>query len=104
MKDQTTIRLELSGQTLEKFNAIKEYYGLTRSTEVLRRLISETYEKTHHYRIRGIPIESDCYEALETLARAQGYDSVDAYVDKILHNEMERLEQKPKEVVEHAEN
>ena len=44
-ENETTIRLELSGQMAERFNVLKKHYGVTESTEVVRRLICQTYDK-----------------------------------------------------------
>jgi len=59
MKDQTTIKLELSGVTLERFKAIKDFFGLNRSPEVLRRLISERYDKLQHAARAILPMLED---------------------------------------------
>jgi len=37
--DKINVRVELSGELLEKFNAIKREFGLTNNTEVIRALI-----------------------------------------------------------------
>ncbi len=39
--------IELSGQMLERFDVIKKHYGETDSTEVVRRLICESYDKLY---------------------------------------------------------
>jgi predicted HicB family RNase H-like nuclease len=80
--------IELSGQMLERFNVVKKHYGETESTEVVRRLICETYDKMQG-KGKKLLIASSVYENLQTRAKTQGL-SVDEYVDKIIHDRTEQ--------------
>ena len=80
--------IELSGPMLERFNVVKKHYGETESTEVVRRLICDSYDKIQGQR-KKLLIESSVYESLQTRAKAQGL-SVDEYVGKII---LDRTEQ-----------
>jgi metal-responsive CopG/Arc/MetJ family transcriptional regulator len=46
--DKVNVRVELSGELLEKFNAVKQDLGLMNNTEVVRALI-----KKYHGEIRN---------------------------------------------------
>jgi hypothetical protein len=80
--------IELSGPMLERFNVVKKHYGITESTEVVRRLICETYDKMQGQR-KKLLIGSTTYENLKTHAKTQGL-SVDEYVDKIICDRTEQ--------------
>lgn len=80
--------IELSGPMLERFNVVKKHYGETESTEVVRRLICDSYDKMQGQR-KKLLIGSSVYESLQTCAKTQGL-SVDAYVDKIVRDRMEQ--------------
>ena len=80
--------IELSGQMLERFKVLQKHYGETESTEVVRRLICETYDKMQAPHGKKILIGSHVYETLETMAKGQGL-SVDEYVDKIISDRTE---------------
>jgi len=41
--EEVTIRIAVKKDLAKKFNRIKEYYGLTHDTEVIRILVSEKY-------------------------------------------------------------
>ena len=43
--DKINVRVELTGELLEKFNAIKKDFGLTNNTEVVRALIKKHSRK-----------------------------------------------------------
>ena len=85
--------IELSGQMVERFNLLKEHYGETESTEVVRRLIYEAYDKLEGHG-KKILIAPYVYLRLETRAKEQDL-SVDEYVDKIIsdHTEMSKYTQ-----------
>jgi hypothetical protein len=80
--------IELSGQMLERFNVVKKHYGETESTEIVRRLICDSYDKIQGQR-KKLLIGSNVYESLQTRAKTQGL-SVDAYVDKIISDRTEQ--------------
>jgi hypothetical protein len=80
--------IELSGPMLERFNVVKKHYGITDSTEVVRRLICDTYDKIQGQR-KKLLIASSVYENLKTRAKTQGL-SVDEYVEKIILDQTEQ--------------
>jgi hypothetical protein len=80
--------IELSGPMLERFNVVKKHYGETESTEVVRRLICDSYDKMQGQR-KKLLIASSVYENLKTRAEAQGL-SVDEYVEKIIYDRTEQ--------------
>lgn len=76
--------IELSGPMFEHFNFLKQYYGETESTEVVRRLICESYDKLYGH-LKKILIAPHVYLSLET--RAKELDlSVNEYIDKIIRD------------------
>jgi high-affinity K+ transport system ATPase subunit B len=90
-EDATTIRIELEGKMLERFNVVKEHYGVSRNTNVVRSLISERYDKLREAHTRVIPITKELYSTLETVAEKQGL-TVDQFVERICLKQMPHVE------------
>lgn len=44
-RDQITLRVDLKGLVLERFLKLKDYYGITNDSELVRILISEEYRR-----------------------------------------------------------
>jgi hypothetical protein len=42
-KQKLSIRVELKGENVKKFTAIKQYYGLVRNPEIIKFLISQAH-------------------------------------------------------------
>ena len=45
--EKITLRVDLKGEALTRFNALKERYGLNNDTELIRLLISQEYFRLH---------------------------------------------------------
>ena len=45
--EKLTLRVDLKGEALTRFNALKERYGLNNDTELIRLLISQEYHRLH---------------------------------------------------------
>ena len=43
-----TLRVDLKGDSLTRFNALKERYGLNNDTELIRLLISQEYHRLYN--------------------------------------------------------
>lgn len=44
VKEEDQVLIELEGDLLKEFEAVKKYYGLKENENVLRKLIAEVYE------------------------------------------------------------
>ncbi len=80
MKD--VVRLELTGEMLERFRAVKKYYGMKRNTEILRALIAEKYDKLEQAKTKKVLIPTELYNDFAEIARKHDLD-VDKYMQKI---------------------
>ena len=44
-EEPLNVRVEFKGETLQRFEAVKKYYGLEDNTEVLRILVNEKFKE-----------------------------------------------------------
>jgi hypothetical protein len=79
---EDVVRLELTGPMLDKFRAIKEYYGTKRNTDLIRLLIADKYEKLEQAKTKKVSIPIDIYNNMAEIARKHNLD-VDQYMQKI---------------------
>jgi hypothetical protein len=55
MENKTDIRVELEGEISEKFLRLKEKFGLKNNTEVIRRVITEAYDRLIPEKAEAVP-------------------------------------------------
>jgi hypothetical protein len=87
------VRLELTGQMLDRFKAVKQYYGIARNTDVLRTLISEKYDRLEQVKTKKIRISEETYETLEIGAKELGI-TVDEFAVKLVEQQVKQARAK----------
>jgi len=85
-RDKITLRVDLKGVALNRFLALKEYYGLENDTELVRILISSEYQRklvtmediTVMLEARGYLVEADraCSVCGERLYKQAGREEL----------------------------
>jgi hypothetical protein len=95
-KKKVNVRLELQGERLEQFSAIKKHYGVVRNTEVLHLLIASKFQDIQRQaslEMRRIPVDPETYARLEAKAKKKGM-TVDEYASTLTGKIVERSKQK----------